>query len=184
MPANQLPEAAVFIAVSLDGYIAREDGSLDWLDGRNDGGAGDYGYTDFMASIDTLVMGRKTFEKVLEFGAWPYAGQRVVVLSSGSPPVPDELASDVELFSLEPEALLRHLGATGTRRAYVDGGQTIQRFLRAGLIQEMIITRIPVLIGSGLPLFGDVPEDIELEHVGTHAFANGLVQSRYRVVGA
>ncbi|MEM1041971.1 MAG: dihydrofolate reductase family protein [Bacteroidota bacterium] len=179
-----VPRASVFIAVSVDGYIAREDGSLDWLHGHGESDEGDHGYADFMASIDTLVMGRKTFEKVLTFGAWPYSGKRVVVLSSGSPLVPEELESEIEVLALEPEALLRHLGSTGTESVYVDGGVTVQRFLRAGLVQELIVTRAPVLIGSGTPLFGSLPEDVRLEHVETRAFSNGLVQSRYRVLGA
>ena len=182
MPRTDLPEAAAFIATSLDGYIAREDGRLDWLEGW--GGEGDHGYAAFMASIDTLVMGRKTFEQVLGFGSWPYAGKRVVVLSSRPLAVPEGLRPSVEVQSLEPADLMRRLAASGTRRVYVDGGQTIQRFLRAGLIGEMIITRVPVLIGAGIPLFGHLDEDVALEHVETEAFASGLVQSRYRVVGA
>ena len=179
-PRTDLPEAAVFIATSLDGFIAREDGDLDWLLSR--GGDGDHGYHDFMASIDTLVMGRNTFEKVLTFDAWPYEGKRVVVLSSGSPAVPDTLRSSVEVLSFEPEDLLRHLSTSGARRIYVDGGQTIQRFLRAGLIHELVITRAPVLIGSGKSLFGPLEGDVELKHVETKAFSDGLVQSRYHVV--
>lgn len=182
MSEADLPEAAVFIATSLDGFIAREDGSLDWLLGQS--GGTDHGYQDFIASIDTLVMGRNTFEKVLTFGSWPYAEKRVVVLSSGSPTVPEELSPSVEVLSLEPPDLMSHLSETGTRRVYVDGGQTIQRFLRAGLIHELTITRVPVLIGSGIPLFGRLEDDVELEHAETKAFSSGLVQSRYRVVNA
>ena len=184
MSGTLLPEAVVFIAASLDGYIARSDGDLDWLVGRSESDGGDHGYADFMESIDTLVMGRKTFEKVLSFDPWPYTGTRVIVLSTGSVGVPDALKSTVEVVSLEPEALLRYLGVTGARRVYVDGGQTIQRFLRAGLIHEMTVTRAPVLIGSGVPLFGGLSEDIEWEHIETQAFSNGLVQSRYRVGSA
>jgi dihydrofolate reductase len=179
-----LPKAAVFIAASIDGYIARKDGSLDWLHGHGESDGGDHGYADFMASIDTVVMGRTSFEKVLTFDSWPYGSKRVAVLSSRSVAVPDELTSQVEAFSLDPEPLLRHLGQTGTESVYVDGGVTIQRFLRAGLIQEMTITRAPVLIGSGIPLFGDLSEDVALRHIETQAFSNGLVQSRYRVASA
>ena len=176
-----LPRASVFIATTLDGFIAREDGAIDWLEGYR--GDGDCGYTDFIASVDTLVLGRKSFEKVLTFDQpWPYEGLRVVVLSSGSPPVPEALASSVEVMNLEPVALLRQLGQTGTRHVYVDGGVTIQRFLRAGVIQEMVLTRVPVLLGSGLPLFGELATDIELEHLETTTYPDGLVQSRYRVV--
>lgn len=181
MPETPLPEAVVYTAASLDGFIARPDGSIDWLPTEPLPDGGDYGYADFVATIDTHVMGRNTFEQVLTFGAWPYAGKRFVVLSRGSVDVPEALQAQVEVLDLEPAALLAHLGATGTRRIYVDGGVTIQRFLRAGLIRELILTRIPVLLGSGIPLFGDVPQDIPLEHVQTRTFANGLVQSRYRI---
>jgi dihydrofolate reductase len=175
-----LPEASIFIATTLDGFIAREDGAIDWLEGWS--GDGDCGYSDFIASVDTLVMGRKSFEKVLTFDQpWPYGELRVVVLSSGSLNVPHALASTVEVMNLEPAALLRQLGATGTQRVYVDGGVTIQRFLRAGVIQDVILTRVPVLIGSGLPLFGELAEDIELAHVETTTYQDGLVQSRYRL---
>jgi dihydrofolate reductase len=182
MSETNLPEAAVFIATSLDGYIAREDGSLDWLLSR--AGDGDYGYAEFIATIDVIVMGRKSFEAVLDSDPWLYEGTRVVVLSTGSPEVPEALRSSVEVLSLEPGPLLRHLAASGVRRVYVDGGQTIQGFLRAGLIQEITITRVPVLIGSGIPLFGDLPKDVPLDHVGTETFPNGMVQSRYHAASA
>jgi dihydrofolate reductase len=181
MTPSHLPEVAVYIATSLDGYIAREDGGLDWLPPI---GAGeDYGYQAFMASVDTLVMGRHTFEKVLSMGWWPYAGKRIVVLSSTSPAVPEERKSSVEVLSMEPAHLLHHLSASGTRKIYIDGGRTIQRFLQAGLISEMIITTVPVLIGSGIRLFGALDEDVALEHVETTVYGDGLVQSRYRVLG-
>ena len=175
-----LPRASVFIATTLDGFIAREDGAIDWLEGWS--GDGDCGYTDFITSVDTLVLGRNSFEKVLTFDQpWPYEGLRVVVLSSGSLSVPDALAASVEVMTLEPVPLLRQLGATGSRHVYVDGGVTIQRFLRAGAVQDVTLTRVPVLIGSGLPLFGELTDDIELAHVETTAYPDGLVQSRYRV---
>ncbi len=181
MPAAPLPEAAVYIAASLDGFIARPDGDIDWLTAVGEGDGGDYGYAAFMATIDTLVMGRKTFEKVLTFGVWPYRGKRVVVLSSGIVRVPEKQAASVEVLSLDPAALLQHLGATGTERVYVDGGQTIQRFLRAGLLHELTLTHIPILLGAGIPLFGHLPHDVALSHVETRSFSNGLVQSRYRI---
>ena len=182
MPDAPLPDAAVFIATSLDGFIARADGALDWLHGRGERDGGDYGYADFMASVDALVMGRKTFETVLTFGAWPFAGTRVVVLSSGAREIPDALGGKVEGMAGAPAEILRRLGADGVRCVYLDGGQTIQRFLRAGLVRELVLTRIPVLIGSGIPLFGDLPGDVPLDHVETRAFSDGLVQSRYRVL--
>ncbi len=183
MPPTELPEAAVFIATSLDGFIARESGDLDWLFRRDgDGGDEDHGYHDFMASMDVLVMGRHTFEKVLTFGSWPYTGTRVVVLSSGSPAVPEELLPRVEVLALEPAELMRRLAESGAKRIYVDGGRTIQRFLAEGLVHELIITRVPVVIGSGIPLFGPLNKDVVLQHVETKTYVDGLVQSRYRVV--
>ena len=181
MPAPDLPSASVFIATSLDGYIAREDGRIDWLEAWS--GDGDCGYADFIASVDTLVLGRKSFETVLTFGTWPYEGLRVVVLSSGSPESPAELAASVEVLNLSPADCLRQLGATGSRRVYVDGGVTIQRFLRAGVIQDVTLTRTPVLIGSGRPLFGELAEDLVLTHLSSRAYPDGLVQSRYRIGG-
>ncbi len=177
MPA--LPEAAVFIATSLDGYIARADDDIDWLE--RPGGEGDYGYAAFMASVDALVMGRRTYEKVRTFGTWPYGKKRVVVLSSGEVVIPEAIRPHVEVRGGAPADVLRALGAEGVRRVYVDGGQTIQHFLRAGLVRELILTRIPVLLGAGIPLFGPLGGDIELTHVETQAFPNGLVQSRYRI---
>lgn len=176
-----LPEAAVFIAASVDGYIARLDDSLDWLPDAPEGE--DFGYAAFMETVDALVMGRKTFEVVCGFGDdWPYAGKRVVVLSHGAPTVPAGV--EVEVLSLSPADVLAHLGADGCRRVYVDGGKTLQAFLRAGLVREVIVTRIPVLLGEGIPLFGSLPADVPLTHVETRALPGGLVQSRYRIAEA
>ena len=179
-------KASVYIATSLDGFIARTDGGLDWLPGAADEETGekDYGYRAFMDSVDYLVMGRSTFQVVLGFGGeWPYGDKPVVVLSSQPVDIPDRIAGTVEWMSAPPEEVARRLADRGARHLYIDGGQTIQRFLAAGLIQQIIITRVPVLIGEGIPLFGPLPYDIQLRHVETQAFANGLVQSRYEVVG-
>ncbi|MES2369590.1 MAG: dihydrofolate reductase family protein [Pseudomonadota bacterium] len=175
---------SVFIATSLDGFIARLDGNLDWLIGATDS-TDDHGYADFMADIDALAMGRNTFETALTFGEWPYAGRRVVVFSRTltRQALPAALADTVELFSGSVAELAGHLERSGARSVYVDGGQLIQGFLRAGLIGEITLTRIPVLLGSGISLFGPVPQDIQLEHVRTRAYESGFVQSTYRVIG-
>lgn len=170
---------AVFIATSLDGYIARPNGDLDWLPKGDP--SEDYGYQAFSDSIDTLLMGRATYEKCLTFGAWPYLGKRTVVWSRGNPPVSEELKPHVEVSNLPVESLAAHLAETGSRSVYVDGGKTIQAFLAAGLINEMTISVIPVLIGAGLPLFGALPRDVRLELVDARSFASGLVQSRYMI---
>lgn len=176
-------KASVYIATSLDGFIARADGELDWLTGGDGGEPGeDYGYQEFMNSVDYLVMGRNTYEKVLTFGGWPYTGTPVVVMTSRPLNIPAELAGAVEGMSGSAEEVARRLEERGAQHVYVDGGRTIQGFLAAGLIQQLIVTRVPVLIGDGIPLFGPLPRDVRLRHVETRAFASGLVQSRYEVV--
>lgn len=171
----------VFIATSLDGFIAREDGGIDWLPMGADGPE-DYGYTRFMKSVDAIVMGRNTFELVLGFpGPWPYGTTPMFVLTTRpldrAPNVPDT----VEVMRGEPREIVDRLSARGIGSLYVDGGDTIRRFLAAGLISRMIITRIPVLLGQGRPLFGPIPHDIRLEHVRTASWPSGLVQSEYAV---
>lgn len=130
-----------------------------------------------------LVMGRHSFEKALSFDTWPYGQKPVIVLSSRAPHVPENIAASVEVMSRAPEHLIEELAGRGVRHAYIDGGRTIQGFLERGLIQELIITRIPVLIGTGIPLFGPLSKDIRLRHVYTRQFGSGLVQSRYEVMG-
>lgn len=174
-------KVSVYIATSLDGYIARPNGDIDWLLEGPDLPGEDFGYAAFMATVDALVMGRRTYEKALTFASWPYAGKRVVVLSTGSPEVPAALAGAVEVVSLPPEVLVERLSREGVSHVYLDGGATIQGFLAAGMIDEITVTRIPVLIGEGIPLFGRLARDVRMEHAETRAFANGFVQSRYRV---
>jgi dihydrofolate reductase len=169
-------EASVFIGVSLDGFIARTDGSLDWLSPAGDE---PHGYDEFMATVDALVIGSKTFEKVLTFDAWPY--DKPVFALSSRPLSPAPSGAVVERMSGDPSEIVSQLTARGIRHIYVDGGITIQRFLQAGLIQRLIITRVPVLIGAGIPLFGATPRDIALTHVATRHYASGLVQSEYAI---
>jgi dihydrofolate reductase len=137
----------------------------------------------FMDTIDVLVMGRHTYEKALSFAAWPYGSKPVVVLSSTQVHIPQHLAASVESMSCSPGELVRCLAGRGARHLYVDGGKTIQGFLDAGLLHQLIITRMPILIGSGIPLFGPLTHDIRLRHIETRQFANGLVQSKYEVIG-
>jgi len=170
--------ASVFVGASVDGFIARRNGDLDWLP---EGGGEPHGYTEFMASVDTLVIGRKTLETVLTFDEWPYAGKRVVVLSSRPINLSAARAGAVEQMSGSPAEIVERLAADGAQHAYIDGGITIQGFLRAGLIQRLIVTRVPVLIGEGIPLFGALPRDVRLHHVATRHYPSGLVQSEYLV---
>lgn len=174
--------ATVFIATSLDGFIAREDGGIDWLNETPDPPDEDYGYAAHMASVDALVMGRKTWDFVRGLPAWPYGKKPVIVLSSKKVDIPRELAKLVTHMSGKPEAIINTLATRELHHLYVDGGVTIQRFLNAGAIHRLIITRIPVLIGSGIPLFGALNGgDIRLRHVATRTYSNGLVQSEYTI---
>jgi len=171
----------VFIAPSLDGFIARKNGDIEWLLSRDDPSE-DHGYESFIRNMDGIIMGRGSYEKVQTFEPWPYS-KPVLVLSKllASSPVPERLKGRVRFSDLSPRAAMDMLAKEGWRRVYVDGGQVIQSFLREGLIADMVITQIPVLIGEGRPLFGSLSADIPLTHLGTKAFPSGLVQSHYRV---
>lgn len=173
---------SVFIATSLDGYIARKDDSIDWLEEASAAGpAEDYGYADFIATVDCLVIGRRSFEKVISFEEWPYADLRVVVLSRGLQKLPDSVQGLAELHQGSLDELQDRLGSWACRRVYVDGGQTIQSFLKEGLITDLTITHIPILLGAGIPLFGEMEAEVNLEHSATKTFPDGLVQSTYLV---
>ncbi len=174
-------KASVFVGVSVDGFMARLDGSYDFLP---EGGGEPHGYDEFIATVDTLVIGRKTFETVLALEEWPYGDRRVVVLSGRALDFSGVRGGRVEQMSGAPAGIAARLEADGARHAYIDGGLTVQGFLRAGLIQRLVVTRVPVLVGSGIPLFGTLPGDIRLEHVATQTYAGGLVKSEYRVAGA
>ena len=168
-------EASVFIATSLDGFIARENGSFDWLPANPE----PHGYDEFIASVDAIVIGRNTFEVVLAFGGWFYGKKPVVVLSTKELTAPE--GANCDFMSGDPRDIVAALEQRGIKHIYVDGGITIQRFLAAGLIDRMIITRIPILLGSGIPLFGPLSHDVQLTHVATKSFSGGLVQSEYTI---
>ena len=176
-------KTSVYIATSFDGFIAREDGSLDWLPG-NDGESDeseDYGYSAFIASVDALVMGRHTFEMVMSFGGWHYGDTPVIVLSSRPDDIGKNLPRTVEVHHWSSREAVDHLAARGYQHLYIDGGVTIQGFLQTGLLDEIIVTRVPILLGRGIPLFGPLLQDIKLEHVETTAYESGMVQSCYRI---
>lgn len=170
-------KASVFVGTSLDGFLARRDGSFDFL--AVDGGE-PHGYNEFMATVDALVMGRNTYEVALQFPGWLYGSKPVFVLTT-RPLGEVRQGAVVERVAGEPAEIVTSLAARGIGHIYVDGGLTIQQFLRAGLIQRLIVTRVPVLIGEGIPLFGPLAHDIRLEHVSTKHYAGGLVQSEYVV---
>jgi dihydrofolate reductase len=169
---------SVFCGVSVDGFLARPDHALDFLE---TGEQEPHGFEEFYSSVDVVVIGRKTFEVVLTFGKWPYGKKQVVVLSSSPLDLSAVKGEAVEQMSGEPADIVKQLKTRGFTHAYIDGGKTIQRFLTAHLIDRLVITRVPVLIGAGISLFGPVPGDIHLRHVATRSYRGGLVQSEYEL---
>jgi dihydrofolate reductase len=172
---------SVFCGVSVDGFLARPNHALDFLDA---GGDEPHGFEEFYGSVDVVVIGRKTFEIVLTFGKWFYGKKPVVVLSSRPLDFSAIKGGVVEQMKEEPPEIATQLKARGFKHVYIDGGITIQRFLSAGLIDRLVITRVPVLIGEGIPLFGPLPRDITLNHVATRCYHGGLVQSEYKLGAA
>ncbi len=169
---------SVFCGVSVDGFLARSNHGLDFLEA---GGQTPHGFEEFYSSVDVVVIGRKTFEVVKTFEQWPYGKKPVVVLSSRPLELSWIKGGVVEQMSGEPADIAAHLRDRNFRHAYIDGGITIQNFLAAGLIDRLIVNRVPVLIGEGIPLFGRVPRDIVLRHVATQSYPGGLVQSEYEI---
>ena len=172
-------KVSVFVGTSVDGFIARPNGALDFLP---PGGGEPHGYNEFISTVDALVIGRNTFETVLAFPTWPYGDKRVVVLSRRPIDFSKVRGGVVEQMSGTPAGIVSKLAASGASHLYVDGGVTIQRFLRAGLVDRLTITHVPVLIGEGIPLFGALPGDVQLRHLRTQHYPSGLVQSEYDVV--
>jgi dihydrofolate reductase len=172
----QRPRCSVYIATSLDGFIARPNGSIDWLS-RVERPGEDYGYGAFFGSIDTVVVGRKTYETALGFPNWPYEGKRCVVLTHSRPP------SDhgQTFFAGPPNVLVASLSEAGSKHVYVDGGSVISQFLTSELIDDVTVSVVPILLGEGLRLTHDLGGDVGLELVQTRAFESGLVQLEYRV---
>lgn len=174
----QRPQCSVYLAASVDGFIARPDGGLDWLEAVHREGE-DYGYAEFVRSIDAHVVGRKTYDAVLGFGAWPYAGKRVVVLTR-RPPAPRH---GEEFYAGDPGALLERLAREGVRRAYVDGGDVVRQFLAARLVDDLTLSVIPLLLGQGVPLFGGALPEQGLTLEEARSYPSGLVRLRYRAGG-
>lgn len=172
----------VFIATSLDGFVARTDHRIDWLTKQQTTGE-EHGYEAFMDGVDGIIMGRGSYENVLTFGDWPYSKPVVVMSRSLSPgDLPDALEDKVRLTTLAPTALMQSLAEEGWSRAYVDGGKVVQSFIREGLVDDIVLATIPILIGEGLSLFGAIEADIDLELLSSNSFPSGIVQSHYRLV--
>lgn len=169
----------VFIAESLDGFIAKKDGNIDWLLEIPNPGGSDYGYNDFIKNIDAVVLGRVTFEKVLSFGGWHYS-KPVFVLSNTLKSVGKNLENKAAVIKGDLKSVTKELHSKNYINLYIDGGITIQNFLKEDLIDEMTITRIPIILGGGIPLFGELKNELRFEHVKTEVLNNALVQSRYK----
>lgn len=176
-------KCSVYIASSLDGYIAKKDGDISWLEKPEYRAAKipGLGFDEFIHSVDGIVMGRNSFDKILTFGSWPYKEIPVTVLTSRELKIPGQLRKKVTAGNGPPEKIVRGLEKEGFRNLYIDGGITIQKFLDAGLIDEIIITTIPILLGDGVPLFGTLEKEISLNLAGVESSANGMVQTRYSV---
>jgi len=173
---------SVYIATSLDGYIARPNGDIDWLMESDDSdGKEDYGYKEFSDTVDCMVMGRNSMEMVMSFPEWPYESKRVIVLSNRLKEAPSLLQDKVELYSGSLTELVTKLKNDGCKRLYIDGGKTIQSFINEELITDITITKIPILLGEGLSLFGKTKHDIKLKHIETKSYASGFVKSTYEV---
>lgn len=167
----------VYIGTSLDGFIARKDGNIDWLTQfANDEAT--HAYEEFINRIDAIVIGRGTFEKVLTFPSWPYT-KKVFLLSNIIKQVPDELKEKVTVLSMRPAKLLGYLCSLKFSSIYIDGGKVIQDFLNEDLIDELIISKVPILIGNGIQLFGQLENDLQFKHIRTEVQSNGLVRSYY-----
>lgn len=170
----------VYLGCSLDGYIAGPNGELDWLDSVPIPEGIDMGYGAFMDRIDALVMGRNSFETVLGFNVpWPYK-KPVFVFSSSLKEVPSSHKDKAFLISGTPDQVVGELNGKGYNRLYIDGGQTVQGFMQRGLIDEMTLTKIPIVLGNGIPLWGELKEPQRFELVSSQVFADHIVQDTYR----
>ncbi|MEX2641164.1 MAG: dihydrofolate reductase family protein [Balneolales bacterium] len=176
-------KCSVYIATSADGFIAKPDGDIEWLLRTEYDDAGKIGlvYNEFISTVDAIVMGRHSYEKVLTFDEWYYEGTEVIVLTTQNLTVPVNLTGKVRFESGTPQAIVAKLANEGKSHLYIDGGITIQKFLEAKLINELTITVIPILLGSGIPLFGNDGREQPLELIEVFTSGNGPVQKRYRV---
>ena len=167
----------IFIAESLDGFIADVDGNIDWLNEIPDSGKTD-DFSRFMDSIDVIIMGRRTFETVQSFGLWPYK-KPVIVLSRSIRKLPPEYQDKATVSSDKIKPLMEKLNNKGYRNIYIDGGKVIQNFLDMDIVDKMIITRVPIILGDGIPLFGKLKNKIKFKHTETKTLSNGLTTSTY-----
>ena len=177
---------SVFIATSLDGFIARENGDVDWLPSGEElsdsSKIDEYGYEKFIKDINVLVMGKNSFEKVLTFGDWPYKDLQVIVLCKSLKNLPNHIPNTVSISSAEPKQLIYELETKGIKNIYIDGGKVIQSFLKENLVSKLILTRVPIILGKGISLFGYLNQEVKLNHISTYSGSFGMVQSEYEVI--
>lgn len=173
------PKISIYIATSIDGYIARKDGALDWLEYGHTGDE-DYGFKKFISGIDALILGRNTYEVVSAFGEWPYnyKGKRVIVLSNTL----NEVRQEAELFCGQLDELLSTLYSSGITHVWVDGGITASKFLEAGLVDEITISIIAMILGSGIPLFSVMSKEQKCRLISSQSYPSGLVQLKYETM--
>ncbi len=170
---------SVFIATSLDGYIADSNGGIDWLESIPNPNNIDMGYNTFIARIDAIVMGRKTFETVCGFAVeWPYK-KPVFVLSTTLNEIPEKCKNRVQLVKGTLKEILSTIHRQGHNRLYIDGGKTIQSFLQEDLIEEMILTTIPIVLGGGIPLFSSLSNKLKFKCIDTKIYLDSIVQNHY-----
>ncbi len=170
----------VYIATSLDGYISDKHNGLEWLSSIQVSSNNDMGYKAFMNGVDAVIMGRKTFETVCSFDLeWPYS-KPVFVLSRSMKSISNDYAKKVELVNGPLKFILEKLNQKGFQNLYIDGGKTIQSFLKEDLIDELTITIFPIMLGGGSRLFEEMPVELEFDHIKTEVFSNQIVQSHYK----
>jgi dihydrofolate reductase len=167
-----------YVATSIDAFVATSDGGIEWLDELPNPEQSDYGWSDFISGIDAIVIGRNTFEKVLTFGAWPYE-EPVFVITNSLKTLPQNTVGEAEIVKGSINEVIGQLNQRGYTNIYVDGGKAIQSFLAEDMIDEMIITRVPILLGKGIPLFGEQEQSRMLIHTKTEVYNDSLVQSHY-----
>ncbi len=183
-------KCSIFIGTSADGYIATEDGSVAWLEQAGDvnanmGSEADMGFNSYIQSVDCMIMGRKCLDMLSSFNLtdkdWPYGNIRIYAMSRSIKEAPKNIRDRVEMFNGEITDLVSQLEDEGFKHAYIDGGATITSFLNKKLLNELHITRAPILLGSGKPLFGKLDNSIKLINAKAKTYPNGFVQQSYNV---
>ena len=171
------PKISVYIAISIDGYIARSDGNLDWLD-RVGGFDEDYGFQTLLDSIDAVILGRKTYEAAATVPDWPYKGKRIVILSNTLKTVRE----GAEIFRGDITQLLSQLNSDGIKHIWIDGGLTISKFLNLQMVDSMTLSVIPVILGAGIPLYHAIDKELSCSLVSSQSYPSGLVQLKYEIL--